>query len=169
MTRTDLDMETVRDLIDGALPWEELSSDLLPNPKDTDRFQKVRRAYQERVDWSEPILVPLNDHLFVVGTEDGRKIKTECGTVLCDADENWKKSAQIRVREDQEELAELYGEEMTPEWSFQLREFMCPNCYEMLEVDSAPAAYPVVQAFDPDIDEFYEEWLGEPAPDADMA
>lgn len=169
MTRTDLDMETVRDLIDGNLPWEELSSDLLPNPKDTDRFQKVRQAYQERVDWDEPILVPLNDHLFVVGTEDGRKIKAECGAVLCDADENWKESAQIRVREDQEELAELYGEEMTPAWSFQLREFMCPNCYEMLEVDSTPAAYPVVQAFDPDIDEFYEEWLGEPAPDADMA
>jgi acetone carboxylase gamma subunit len=169
MTRTELDMDTVRKLVDGDLPWNELASDLLPNPKDKDRFQKVRQAYEERVDWNDPILMPLNDHLFVVGTENGRKIKTACGEVLCDANANWKKSCQVRVREDEDELAELYGPEQTPAWSFQLREFMCPRCYELVEVESLPSAYPVVRRFKPDIDEFYEEWLDEPAPDADLA
>ena len=169
MTRTQLDMETVHDLLDGNLTEDELYNELLPNPKDPDRFEKVRRAYQERVDWDDPILVALNEHLFVVGTEEGRKIKAECGHVLCGADENWKTACQVRVRSEQEELAELYGEHHTPAWSFELREFYCPGCYQLVEVEAVPSAYPVIQRFDPNIDEFYEEWLGEPAPDSDVA
>jgi len=169
MTRTQLDMETVHDLIDGNLTQDELYNDLLPNPKDPDRFRKVRQAYEDRVDWDEPILVGLNDHLFVVGTDEGRKVKAECGHTVCDADENWKTGCEIRVREDQDELAELYGDEHTPDWSFELREYMCPGCYQLVEVEAVPSTYPVIQRFDPHIDEFYEEWLGESPPDKDTA
>jgi len=39
----------------------------------------------------------------------------------------------------------------------------------LVEVNAVPSGYPVVQEFDPDIDTFYEKWLGEPTPDKDIA
>jgi len=168
MTRTQLDMDTVKDLIGGDIPDDELFNEVLPNPKDPDRFEKVREAYQEKVDWDDPILVSLNEHLYIVGTEDGRKVKAECGHEVCDADENWKKGCQIRLREEKKEIEELFGDQHGPAWSFELREYLCPGCYQLIEVEAVPSAYPVLQRFDPDVDEFYEEWLDEPAPDAEL-
>lgn len=164
---TDLDKHRVRQLIDGELTWDELRNEVLPDPKDPNRFEKTRETLQERVDWDDPILVPLNDHLYVVGTDDGRIIKSHCGEDLCGADENWKNSCQVRIREEDEELEELYPEYMhiAPEWSFELREWYCPGCYELVDVDTVPVGYPVFKPFDPDIDTFYEEWQGRPAPD----
>lgn len=163
----DLDEQRVRQLIDGKLSWDELRNEILPDPKDPRRFEKVLRVLQERLDWDDPILVPLNDHLCVVGTEDGRMIRAHCGETLCSAGENWKTSCRVRVREDEEELNEIYPEYMSvaPDWSFQLREWFCPNCFELIDVDAVPAGYPVIKPFEPDIDTFYEEWLGRPAPD----
>ena len=164
---TDFDTHRVRQLIDGQLAWDELRTEVLPDPKDPNRFEKVRTVLQGRVPGDDPILVPLNDHLYVVGTDDGRKVKAECGHVLCEFGENWRKHAGIRVRESKEEFAELYTEWQSPDpdWTFQLREFFCPECAQLLAVDSVPRGYPVIQKFEPDIDTFYEEWLGKPAPD----
>lgn len=161
------DESQIEKLIEGTLPWHELQNEVLPDPKDPERFETTIAVLQERVEWDEPILVPLNDHLLVVGSEDGRKVKAECGRELCPADENWKLECQVRVREDQAETAELYPELMTPDpdWAFQLREFFCPECYALLDVEAVPAGYPILQKFEPDIDTFYEQWLGEPAPD----
>jgi acetone carboxylase gamma subunit len=164
---TDLDKHRVQQLIDGELTWDELRNEILPDPKDPDRFEKTREVIQERVDWDDPVLVPLNDHLYVVGTDSGRVIRARCGEDLCEADENWKKSCQVRVREEDEEFEELYPDYMhvAPDWSFELREWYCPNCYELVDVDTTPVGYPVIKPFDPDIDTFYEEWQGRPAPD----
>lgn len=161
------DKSQIEKLIDGTLPWSELRDDVLPDPKDAERFETTIEVLQERVDWDDRILVPLNDHLFVVAGEEGRAVRAECGHVLCDAGENWKLDCQIRVREEDEETSELYPELMTPDssWTFQIREFFCPGCYALLDVEAVPAGYPVLQKFEPDIDTFYEEWLGEPAPD----
>ena len=161
------DRTQIEKLIDGDLGWEELRNDVLPDPKDSNRFEVTREILQERVEWNEPILVPLNDHLFVVGSDDGRIVKAECGHEFGSADDNWKQACQIRVRETESEMRELYPEWMTPDpdWTFQLREFFCPGCYTLLDVDAVPAGYPVIKPFDPDIDAFYEGWIGEPAPD----
>jgi acetone carboxylase gamma subunit len=161
------DKDQIEKLIDGTLPWPELRDDVLPDPKDMERFETTIEVLQERVDWDDIILVPLNDHLLVVAGDDGRTVKAECGRYLCDADENWKLDCEIRVREDQSETAELYPELMTPDssWTFQIREYFCPGCYALLDVEAVPAGYPIIQKFEPDIDTFYEEWYGEPAPD----
>ena len=161
------DRSQIEKLIDGTLPWPELRDDVLPDPKDPERFETTIEILQDRVDWDDRILVPLNDHLYVVAGDDGRTVKAECGHELCAADENWKLECQIRVREDQEKTAELYPELMTPDpdWTFQLREYFCPECYALLDVEAVPAGYPVVQKFEPDVDTFYEDWLGEPVPD----
>jgi Acetone carboxylase, gamma subunit len=159
--------DQIEKLIEGELSWQELRNDVLPDPKDQERFETTRAVLQSSVDWDDPILVPLNDHLYVVGTDEGRKVKADCGAVLCDAEENWKMHTDVRVREDSDELEELYTTWMSPDedWTFQLREFFCPNCYEQLDVEAVPAGYPILQKFEPDIDTFYEDWQNEPAPD----
>lgn len=154
-------------LLEGQLSWEELRNDVLPDPKDPNRFQNVRRILESKVDWDEPILVPLNDHLYVVGMDDGKRVvKAECGHELCSVDENWKLHCQLRVREDAAEMEELYPKWLTPdpEWTFQLREFFCPECYTLVEVDALPAGYPILKPFDPDVDTFYNDWLDQPVP-----
>lgn len=166
MTGEPLTSDTIERLIDGELPWGEVQNEVLPDPKDSGRFTKVREILQERVDWDEPILLPLNDHLFVVSKDGEYYVKSECGRSLCALDENWKLECQIRVREDQEELEEVYPELLgpDPDWSFQIREYFCPKCYQLLDVTAVPAGYPMFQPFRPDIDTFYEEWLEEPVP-----
>lgn len=164
---SETDRQQVAKLIDGELPWEELRNDVLPDPKDPRRFEVTRELLEERVDWANPILVPLNDHLYVVGSDDGRLIKCDCGHEFCGAGENWKEHARVRVREDEAEHREIYPEYQTPhpDWTFQLREWFCPGCFAQLDVDAVPAGYPVRRNFEPDIDAFYEEWMGKEAPD----
>ncbi|MFT4885019.1 MAG: acetone carboxylase gamma subunit [Natronomonas sp.] len=164
---SETDRQQVEKLIDGELPWDELRNDVLPDPKDDQRFETTREILQERVDWDNPILVPINDHLYVVGSDEGRIIKCDCGHEFCGHEGNWKKHARVRVREDEDEHREIYPEYQTPhpDWDFQLREWFCPGCFAQLDVDAVPAGYPVRRAFEPDIDAFYEEWLGETPPD----
>jgi acetone carboxylase gamma subunit len=164
---TETDRQQVEKLIDGELGWEELRNDVLPDPKDDQRFEVTRRLLQEDVEWDNPILLPLNDHLYVVGSERGRIVKCDCGHEFCGFEENWKEHARIRVREDKADHRGIYPEYQTPhpDWTFQLREWFCPGCFAQLDVDAVPAGYPVLQNFEPDIDTFYEEWLGEKAPD----
>lgn len=164
---SDLDKHRVRQLVDGELSDDELRNEVLPDPKDPKRFQKVREVLQEETGWDDPVLVPLNDHMYVVGTDEGRVIRSHCGEDLCDADENWKEYCEVNVRREDDELEELYPKYMNiaPEWDFELREWFCPGCYALVDVDTTPVGYPVYKPFEPDIDTFYEEWLGEPAPD----
>jgi acetone carboxylase gamma subunit len=94
-------------------------------------------------------------------------IKCDCGHEFCPHDENWKLEALIRVRDDVDALREIYPEKMhgDPEWNV-LREYFCPGCKALLEVEAVAPGYPVVHDFLPDLEGFYEDWLGRPLPGA---
>jgi acetone carboxylase gamma subunit len=164
---SETDERQVAQLIEGELGWEELRNDVLPDPKDGQRFEVTRRLLEERVEWDNPILVSINDHLYAVGSDQGRIVTCDCGHEFCSLSDNWKHHARVRVREDESEHREIYPEYGTPhpDWDFQLREWLCPGCYAQLDVDAVPVGYPVEKRFEPDVDTFYEEWPGEPAPD----
>jgi len=163
----ELQRETLERLLDGNISDHELREEILPDPKDPDRFVNVQNVLQDRVDWDNPILVPVNDHIFAVGSDEGRIFKGECGHEFCGLEENWKLHTQVRTREDLDEFTELYPDDLTPDpdWQYQIREYFCRECYELLEVEAVPRGYPIMQKFEPDIDAFYEEWLDRPAPD----
>jgi len=79
---------------------------------------------------------------------------------------NWKLKCRIRVRDTFESIEKLYPKMMgsDPEWEV-LREFFCPNCFTLLDVEAVPPGYPIIFNFLPDIDAFYEKWLGRNPPD----
>lgn len=158
------DDRTLSKLLDGDLPSDQLQ-EILSGQKDPGRFEQVRRLLQSRVDWDAEILLPIEDNLYVVATGGDRVVKCECGHEFGDYRENWKHGARVRVRDTDDELEELYPKDMTadPEWT-ELREYFCPDCYTLLDVEGVPPGYPPVFNFLPDIDAFYNEWLDRPVP-----
>jgi acetone carboxylase gamma subunit len=161
----DFHKADIEKLIDGVLPWPA-TQDMLKSPKDLDRFDKYIEIMQERVDFDDPILLPLTPHLFIVSTREGRVVQCKCGHGFGDYRVNWKLSALIHVRDDEAKLSEIYrGREMPdPAW-IQLREYICGGCGAQLEVEAVPRGCPPDFDFLPDLDVFYREWLGRPLPD----
>jgi acetone carboxylase gamma subunit len=159
-----LDKDTLRDLVDEKLPRGQVRA-IQSGFKDADRFDKYLEILQERVDWPEPIVLPFGEHLYVVKSNGGYQVKCDCGHEFCDYRENWKLEALINVRETAESLREIYPDKMhgDPEWNA-LREYFCPGCKTLLEVEAVPPGYPVVHDFVPDLEGFYEDWLGRPLP-----
>jgi len=92
-------------------------------------------------------------------------VKCDCGHEFCDYKENWKLEARVRARADVADFREIYPALMhgDPGWN-ELREYYCPGCLTQLEVEAVPPGYPVVHDFVPDLEGFYEEWLGRPLP-----
>lgn len=159
-TKTDL-----RDLYDGNLRWEKVK-EIMSQPKDDDRFEKYIEILQERVPWSEKILLPIGEHLSVVQKDGERIVKCDCGQEFGDYRNNWKLSALIFVRDDREKLEEIYPGVKCPDPTLgEVREYYCPGCAAMLKVESVPIGYPIVFEFLPDIDSFYRDWLGKSLPD----
>jgi len=158
-----MDQRTAEDLIDGRLSWPQLK-ELLFHSKDPDRFQVVMNVLRERLGWEEPVLLPLAEHLYVVQKGAQRLVRCDCGCEFGDYRENWKTKARVFVRNSEALLREIYPQMMhcDPEW-MELREFYCPECFTLLEVEAVPPGYPVLFDFQPDIDGFYE-WLGLPLP-----
>lgn len=155
------DRETIEKLIDGKLAWGEVKG-IMSSFKDPERFDKYVEILQERVSWEERILLPLALHLYVVEKADGsRVVKCDCGHEFGDYRENWKMAANVFVRDTDEKLQELYPPLMhsDPRWIV-LREYYCPGCNTMLEVEAVPHGYPVIFDFQPDLETFYREWLG---------
>jgi acetone carboxylase gamma subunit len=72
----------------------------------------------------------------------------------------------IHVRDTDERLQEIYrgSEKPDPTW-VQLREYYCPGCGTQLEVEAVPRGCPPDFEFLPDLDTFYQDWLGRPLPD----
>ena len=64
-----------------------------------------------------------------------------------------------------EDLREIYPEKMhgDPDWNL-LREYFCPGCKTLLEVEAVPPGYPIVHDFLPDLEGFYEDWLDRELP-----
>jgi acetone carboxylase gamma subunit len=160
-----LDRETLRDLVDEKLPRGQVRA-IQSGYKDADRFDKYVAILQERVDWPDPIVLPFGEHLYIVSKSSGRYvIKCDCGHEFCEYDENWKLEALVYVRETVEDLREIYPEKMhgDPDWNV-LREYFCPGCKTLLEVEAVPRGYPPVHDFVPDLEGFYADWLGRPLP-----
>ena len=101
--------EDLRDLYDGKLPWNK-TFEIMSKPKDNDRFDKYVEILQERVSYSEKILMPLGDHLNVVQKNAERVVKCDCGHEFGDWRQNWKLGALIFSRDDAEKLEEISRE-----------------------------------------------------------
>jgi acetone carboxylase gamma subunit len=160
-----LDKDTLRDLIDEKLPRAQVRA-IQSGYKDADRFDKYIALLQERASWDDPIVLPFGEHLQIVSKGSGSYIiKCDCGHEFCDYRDNWKLEALISVRETVEELREIYPDKMhgDPGWNV-LREYFCPGCKALLEVEAVPRGYPPVHDFVPDLDGFYNDWLGRPLP-----
>lgn len=156
----------IEKLIDGVLPWPA-TQDMLKSPKDSDRFDKYIEIMQERVEFDDPILLPLTPSLFIVAADGERIVKCRCGHAFGDYRVNWKLSSLIHVRDDDASMGEIYkGREMPDTRWTQLREYICPGCGTQLEVEAVPRGCPPDFEFLPDLDTFYGEWLGRPLPDA---
>lgn len=161
----EYDKKTLEKMIDGELPWGQLE-EIISGEKDPNRFEKMMEILEERTEWDEKIILPLQEHLYIVAKDGERIVKCDCGHEFGDYRENWKKKSQVRVRDTKEELQELYPEYMAsdPDW-MEIREYYCPGCFTLLDTEAVPPGYPSIFNFLPDIDTFYEEWLGRPAPD----
>jgi acetone carboxylase gamma subunit len=159
-----LDHDTLRDLVDEKLPRGQVRA-IQSGFKDADRFDKYVALLQERVPWDDPIVLPFGEHLYIVKSSGAYRIKCDCGHEFCDYRENWKLEALINVRDTVESLREIYPEKMhgDPAWNA-LREYFCPGCKSLLEVEAVPPGYPVIHDFLPDLEGFYEDWLGRPLP-----
>ncbi|MFB0560312.1 MAG: acetone carboxylase subunit gamma [Candidatus Lokiarchaeia archaeon] len=159
--------EKIEKLIDGALSWVELK-DMMSASKDIDRFDKYVEIIQSRVKWKDKIILPYALHLYIVAKEGMRIIKCDCGYEFGDYRENWKLKALIHVRDTEEKLNEIYPKYMYAKPEYQeLREYFCPGCLTLLDVEAVTPGYPPIFEFLPDIDAFYKEWLGRDPPDVE--
>ncbi|MFW9876840.1 MAG: acetone carboxylase subunit gamma [Candidatus Thorarchaeota archaeon] len=161
----EYDKKTLERMINGDLSWDELKP-IISGRKDPKRFDMIIEILQNQVPWNEKIILPLHEHLYIVSKETKRIVKCDCGFEFGDYRENWKTKCRVRVRDTFEEIEELYPKDMgsDPEW-VELREYFCPGCYTLLDVEAVPPGYPTIFNFLPDIDIFYEKWLGRKAPD----
>ena len=147
--------------MDGQIAWPILH-EMLSTFKDPERFDQVVAILQERVPYSDTILLPYAFHLNIVQTKDGRRIiKGDCGFEFDDYRKNWKEQALVYVRNTPEMIHEIYPYLMgaDPAWQ-EYREYYCPQCGTQLDVEVVPPWYPPIHAFEPDLETFYQEWLG---------
>ena len=72
---------------------------------------------------------------------DGAITKCECGHDFGDYRKNWKLNAAINVRNTEEALREIYpnSDIPDPQW-MEIREFICPHCGTLHEVEAARPA-----------------------------
>ena len=154
--------DTVRDLIDGRLPWA-MTKQIISDFKDAGRFENYPEILDERVSWKERILLPIGEHLYIVQSENERVVKCDCGHEFGPYTENWKLSALIYVRDNEEKLEEIYPgpRKCDPNW-MEIREYYCPGCKAQLEIEAVTPGYPIVFDFVPDLEGFYRDWLKKP-------
>ena len=165
--KTTYTRKQLEDLLDGKLNFQDLHG-MMSHFKDPDRFERMVEILQDRMPWDDTILLPYGIHLYIVQKADGaRVVKCDCGHEFGDYTLNWKLSANIYVRDSEESFQEIYPEMMhgMPGW-MELREFYCPGCAALLEIDAVPPGYPIVFDFLPDLETFYADWLGKELPRA---
>jgi acetone carboxylase gamma subunit len=102
---TEYSKEVINDLVNGTLPWPQTRR-IMSAYKDHDRFFKYLAVLQDRVAWSDPILLPVGDRLFICDSAEGRVARCECGYSFGDYRRNWKLNAVINVRDTEESLRE---------------------------------------------------------------
>ncbi|MBI2864615.1 MAG: acetone carboxylase subunit gamma [Chloroflexi bacterium] len=142
--------DLLRDLLEGNLSPERIW-EIQHAPKDSDRCDKVVSLEQERVPWSERIIVCLQEHLYIVEKRGERIIKCSCGHEFGDYRTNWKESALVYERNPQDGEVYFHTRAADPDFMV-LREFYCPGCGSQLEVEAVPPGYPFIFSFLPDLD-----------------
>ncbi|MBI3899941.1 MAG: acetone carboxylase subunit gamma [Gammaproteobacteria bacterium] len=159
---TQYSKEVIRELAAGTLPWPQTRR-IMSAYKDEDRFFKYIEMLQDRVSWKDPILLPVSEHLFICESATGRITRCECGHSFGDYRKNWKLKAVINVRNTEESLREIYpnSDIPDPQW-MEIREFFCPECATLHEVEAAAPGYPILHDFEPDLEGFYRDWLDKP-------
>ena len=160
------DKKTIADLLDAKLGWPELH-EMMSSYKDPDRFDKYISVLQDRAPWPEQILLPLGPHLFIVKKANGEIVtKSTSGFEFGDYRENWKLNASVYVRRTEEAMTEVYPRLMAPDTEWQVyREYYCPQCGAMHDVEAPTPWYPVIHDFEPDIEAFYKDWVQMPLPE----
>ncbi|TVO58938.1 acetone carboxylase subunit gamma [Denitromonas halophila] len=159
--------EQVAKLADGKLDWDTTMR-MLAMPKDNERFALFVEALQKKVSWDDKIVLPLGPHLYIAQNAKSKQwvTKCDCGHEFGDYRENWKLNAVVYVRDTEEAMTEVYPKLMAPDTAWQVyREYYCPSCGTMHDVEAPTPWYPVIHDFEPDIEAFYEEWVGLPVPE----
>lgn len=153
--------EEIKHLVEGSLDWNTTFK-MLSMPKDKERFELYLEILQEKVGFKEKIILPLGPHLFIVQNQDKTWVtQCSCGHKFCAPEENWKLHANIYVRDTAEKMHEIYPELLASDTDWQVfREYICPTCGVMHDVEAPTPWYPVIHDFEPDIKTFYEDWLG---------
>ena len=147
--------DILKGLVEGDLDPQALL-ELQRAPKDEDRFERILALEQERVPWSDRIVLVLQEHLYIVEKPNGdRLVKCTCGHEFGPYTENWKEHALVYALDTDEKLEEVFRgpRKPDPDW-FELREYYCPGCGIQLEVESAIPGYPPIFDFLPD----FEAW-----------
>lgn len=152
----------IKDLVEGTIDQDTLHQ-MLSMPKDQDRFVKYIKILQAQVPWDDKIILPLGPKLFIVqrSTDKHWVVRSWAGHDFCHWKENWKMYAVVRVRDTPEQMEKIYPKLMAPSTDWQvIREYFCPKSGDLLDVEAPTPWYPVIHDFEPDIDTFYEKWLG---------
>ncbi len=159
--------QQVNNLTEGKLDWDTTMR-MLSMPKDNERFGLYLEVLQAKVPWKDKIVLPLGPHLYIAQSAKTKKwlTKCDCGHEFGDYRENWKLNAAIYVRDNEETMRDVYPSLMAPDTEWQVyREFYCPECGVMLDVEAPTPWYPVIHDFEPDIETFYKEWVNLPVPE----
>ena len=159
--------EQVSYLVEGKLDWDTTLR-MLQMPKDQDRFRLYLEVLQAKVPWDDKIVLPLGPHLYIAQAKQTKRwvTKCECGHELGDYRENWKLNAVVFVRDTEEAMSQVYPKLMAPDTQWQVyREFYCPSCGIMHDVEAPTPWYPVIHDFEPNIESFYEDWVNLPLPE----
>ena len=161
-----VDKQMLADLVDERLDRQTVKS-IQSGFKDAARFDTYLELLQERAPFDDRIVLPYGEHMCIVSDGDGRYLIKcfHCSHVFCEHTENWKLEALIHVRDTEEKLLEIYPKMMQgdPAWE-EIREYFCPGCCTQLEVEAVPPGYPPIHDFLPDLEGFYEGWLGRVLP-----
>ena len=164
---TTYTQEQVNNMVAGTLDWDTTFR-MLSMPKDAGRFAMYLHTLQDNVTFPDKIVLPLSPHMYIVQSVKTKKwiVKCDCGHEFCGYKENWKLFANIYVRDNAEAMAEVYPKFMAPDTNWQVyREYYCPSCGVMHDVEAPVPWYPVIHDFEPDIDTFYKEWVQMPMPE----
>lgn len=150
-TKTEWSKDVLRDLRDGNLDLPVLF-EMQKSIKEENRFEAMVKIEQEKVNFPEKILVPIGEHLYVVQKGSEKLVKCGCGHEFGDYRQTWKLNAVVFVRDTAESMEEVFRgpRRCDPSWMV-LREFYCPTCAAMLEVEAVPPGYPFVFDFLPDL------------------
>lgn len=162
-----VDKGLLKQLVEGHISDDDVDEMRRMAKKDPERFWTYLEILQENVSWDNKILMRLNDHLYIVQKGDERVVKCDCGHEYGDYRVNWKLHTDIRTRDTQQQIEEVYYPSAAApdaEW-MEVREFFCPSCTAQLAVEIVPPGYPLIFEAMPDLDRFYREMMNKPLSD----